>query len=248
MSIIKIKITNDIRNVLKSGEVYTFDFDSENYNKDNWIAIVGDNGSGKSTLINCIRDWKCDNKGENRTSNGGRQSMKLGYMEFITITGNYEIKTDFEQIFVLSSEFDDPQSMNNCGDAIDYIEFGGFSTSTRSAGQKIQYITAKFLTENMDKFNDKTLLVFDEIDRGFDLRYQQGVLNMFKNLHTKCGCKILAIVHNLYPILKSKNEIFCMDKKCAMSGETYVVIKTGHLITIENLDEDSDEKSGECNE
>ena len=40
---------------------------------------------------------------------------------------------------------------------------------------------------------------FDEVDKGFDLRYQVGLHNMLTNLPVMHGVKILAVSHTLIP-------------------------------------------------
>lgn len=230
---IKISIKEDIRNVLKSGDVFEFDFESENYIKCPYIFITGKNGSGKSTLINCIRSHMCNNVGENKSSYGGSKSMKLGYVDIMEFGKKCEIESDFDKVFFLSSEFDDPLSFHNCGEASDFVEFGGFATVKKSNGERMLAMLSMWLKKNEGLFTKDTLIVFDEIDRGYDLVYQKGFMNMLQNLNKKYGVHFLCIVHNIFPILATLNKVFDMGSRTCIEGFMYVYLLTDVLFDVE---------------
>lgn len=81
---------------------------------------------------------------------------------------------------------------------------------------------------------DKTLLVFDEVDKGFDLSHQVGMSNMYRNLHKKFNVSILAVTHTLFPILV-REEIFYFEFRKIVSSELYCCMKTGYDIIAEKL-------------
>lgn len=229
---IKISIKEDIRNVLKAGDVFDFDFGDGKYSEASYIFITGKNGCGKSTLMNCIRSYKCDNEGENKSSYGGSRSMKLGYVDIHEFGEKCEIESDFDKVFFLSSEFDDPLNFNNCGDAADFVEFGGFATMKKSNGERMLLMLSMWLKKNEGMFTKDSLIVFDEIDRGYDLAYQKGFMNMLDNLHKKYGVHFLCVVHNIFPLLTSKNKVFVMDSKMCVEGFMYVYILTDVLFEV----------------
>jgi predicted ATPase len=178
---IVIKIKEDIRNVLKYGEEYAFDFNADTYNKEPFIYIVGENGAGKSTLINCIRQWKCNNKGEDR--NGWAAKLGYGNLEREKFSEKCEIETDFEKIYFLSSEFDDTRSLDNCTSAESLFKNGGYMNRFKSNGEAELNLLGKWFVENRDNFDNKTLIVFDEVDKGLSLGRGIGVVTMMENIH-----------------------------------------------------------------
>jgi ABC-type multidrug transport system ATPase subunit len=122
MSYINIKFNEEIRKIFQKGEEINFDFSDKDV-----ILITGPNGSGKSTLINSLRSHIC--------SNDDRQdkildTANLQYSEIRSELKPYtEVNTDFDNIFYLSSEFDDPLSMYTTWDACAFIDNGGWATS-----------------------------------------------------------------------------------------------------------------------
>lgn len=90
-----------------------------------------------------------------------------------------------------------------------------------------------FIKEHWD---EKTLLVFDEVDKGFDLSRQVGMSNMYRNLHKKFNVSILAVTHTLFPIL-AREEMFYFEFRKMVSSKFYCWMKTGYNITAEKLEE-----------
>ena len=241
MSKISIKIKEDIRNVLKSGTEYVFDFEEDKYNKEPYIIITGDNGSGKSTLLNCIRGNMCSNGDDNVSGYG--EMNKLGYTDIWKFKNSCEIETDFEKIFFLSSEFDDPHALNNSADAVMFLENGGMASRNKSNGEKMLIMLAQWLEKHKSQFDDRTLLVLDEIDRGYDLRYQKGMMNMLNKLTSDHGVKILIVVHNLLPLLLCENDVFVMGENKKMRGKVYIFMKTGvHIKDVVDLNKPLDKQ------
>lgn len=86
------------------------------------------------------------------------------------------------------------------------------------------------------EWDEKTLLVFDEVDKGFDLSRQVGMSNMYRNLHKKFNVSILAVTHTLFPIL-AREEMFYFEFRKMVSSKFYCWMKTGYNITAEKLEE-----------
>lgn len=209
MPYIKLTAKEDVRGVFKKDEVINLDFDGRGV-----ITLVGKNGAGKSTLVNSIRIFKCDNK------KCGSESLNKHDNQMLL--GNaFNIETDFEKIFVVSSEYDDPLSLNNAYDACMFVDLGGFQTSHISKGQRFQTVFARFIKKNGEQFDEKSLVILDEPDNGFDLYNQTQTGRLPLLIHLKHGCSVLYITHSAIAILKAF-DVYNLEKREFVDGKDYI--------------------------
>lgn len=218
------KFTKELLKLGIIDEKYVRESDAE------WGAPAG---CGKSTLVNVIRDYQCDNSKDDPNA---VYQTKLGYCDIRGFKNKVEISTDFTRFYFISAEFDDPTSLNNSASAEALLENGGFQTKRMSTGQRGLAMLSKWLEENKEHWDEKTLLVFDEVDKGFDLSRQVGMSNMYRNLHKKFNVSILAVTHTLFPIL-AREEMFYFEFRKMVSSKFYCWMKTGYNITAEKLEE-----------
>lgn len=207
MSYINIKFKNDFRGVFKKDECINIEMKSGEP-----FVITGDNGSGKSTLIDLIRAHKCNN-GESKSLNQG---------ELEEIKDIVEFDTDFENIFIIAPQgFDDPMSMMNTYDAVAFVEMGGFHASRLSNGQRHNMALAKFINQHKAKFNEKTLIIFDEVDTGLDLKSQALHSKLIAGIGKKTGATVVNVTHSMLVMMKSKN-VWSMNDRDYVDIEKYI--------------------------
>lgn len=209
MPYIKLTAKRDVRGIFKKDEVINLDFDGRGV-----ITLVGNNGSGKSTLVNSIRTFKCDNKKH------GSESLSA-YDNKVDLGDAFDIETDFEKIFVVSSEYDDPLTMNNSYDACMFVDLGGFYTSHISKGQRFQTVFVRFINDNKEQFDEKSLVILDEPDNGFDLYNQSRLRSMPLCMYLKHGCSVLFITHSAVAILKAF-DVYNLEKREFVEGKEYI--------------------------
>lgn len=87
----------------------------------------------------------------------------------------------------------------------------------------------KWVQEN---WNEKCLLILDEADKGFDLRYQVGLHNMLINIPAKSNVKFLVVSHTLIPILL-EDKVYAFQYRRMLSPSTYIFVETGYDIKID---------------
>jgi len=207
----KITVKNDFRN-LKKGDVYDF----TDINKLKTITVVGNNGCGKSSIFQALRGTKDDIKSDSLYKN-----------DFLKLKDNIEVEHSYEKIFYLDSVKDNGSDLNNAYDASSYVNSGGFYTKDKSHGESSLLYLSMFLDKiKKDIVEIKTLIVFDEFDKGFSLELQAKVRDIIYNISEKHNVHIITISHN--PILIYKSYIvYDMEKREMVSSSEYLNDKIG---------------------
>ena len=207
----KITVKNDFRN-LKKGDVYDF----TDINKLKTITVVGKNGCGKSSIFQALRGTKDDIK-----------NVSLYKNDFLKLKDNIEVEHSYEKIFYLDSVKDNGSDLNNAYDASAYVNSGGFYTKDKSHGESSLLYLSMFLDKiKKDIVENKTLIVFDEFDKGFSLELQAKVRDIIYNISEKHNVHIITISHN--PILIYKSYIvYDMEKREMVSSSEYLNDKIG---------------------
>lgn len=129
---------------------------------------------------------------------------------------------------------------DNCASAEALIKHGGFATKNLSNGQRHLSALARWIEENKKEWDEKTLLVFDEADRGFGLKYQAGMVRMFDNFFKKYKAKSLAVSHYSLPILLT-DKVYWFEKRRFVPSDLYILFETGYMFETPKLIGEKDE-------
>ena len=198
---IKIKCKKDFA-CFKDGE--SFEFNESCF-------IVGTNGSGKTTLLSALRGkLTSDKSGDYWDQRHQKYEEALKY---------FEVTTDFKEensLFVFGRE-DSGESQTY--DAYSFIKSGGYWAERQSRGESALALINQKLGKNKKDLIGK-LIVFDEVDTGFDLKNQ--ILfgkRLIPNITTKLNCFMLVTTHNYLTLLNSSMPIYLMDKRCYVTVE-----------------------------
>lgn len=176
-----IKAKNDYRS-FKKDYIVTLD-----YNEVNTIYLMGKNGCGKSTLIQSIR-------GKINSNNDAQKKWNAKDV-CSDVLDEFDVEIDgFDKIYHLDIDgLDNTTSMWNAADATGYVEFGGWSTSRLSAGEKSITMFSKLREQVED--NENTLIILDELDGHFDTEFTLRFPKLLNKLFPKS--KKLIVTHDL---------------------------------------------------
>lgn len=234
---IKITVNKDFR-CFKAGDVYEFEVKLFHP-----LWIVGNNGTGKSTLVEAIRCMRNDS--------GERESIALHkhmFKDVFTIEGLEK----YDKVLHLSATVDDTLNFCNASSATDFVDFGGFWLSKKSHGERMRMQLAKFIGETLEKNckefdNECRLIIFDEADKGLDLRFQVGYANMIKNIAMKYAADVICVSHNPVCWLIA-DDVYSIEDKQHFKASEYMKKETGVEFSVGSLDDFVFNKKGEDKE
>ena len=248
--------------VSKEGTTFALDNVNLEFNKNEFVFVVGKSGSGKSTLLNILGSLDKATSGEvllnedslssfdKNTTNIYRQNIAFIFQDFALID-NLNVK---DNIKLARSDVSD-EDIKNALERVELPNFENRKIGTLSAGQKQRVAIARGIVKN------PRIVLCDEPTGNLDFLTSQSIIKCLKNL-TKDSL-VLFVSHNLDDAYTYANRIIELDNGYVskdieinegLEDKPYVVEdKSLYLTTIKSLDEqeinkiNEDIKSGAIN-
>ena len=248
--------------VSKEGTTFALDNVNLEFNKNEFVFVVGKSGSGKSTLLNILGSLDKATSGEvylNDASlnsfdqnkiNSYRQNIAFIFQDFALID-NLNVK---DNIKLARSDVSDEDIKNS----LEKVELPGFEKrkiGTLSAGQKQRVAIARGIVKN------PRIILCDEPTGNLDFLTSQSIIKCLKSL-TKDSL-VLFVSHNLDDAYTYANRIIELDNgrvvrdievNEGLEDKPYIVEDNSlYLTTIKSLNEEEinkineDIKSGSIN-
>lgn len=176
-------------------------------NKGDYISILGDNGSGKSTLIKLLLKLLISTKGKiindfTKTAYVPQRFDNLNIQFPITV---YEILKCYQKTLKIK----DKNCICNYLDLVKMRDFSNALIGTLSGGQCQKIFIARALMGNPD------LLILDEPSNGVDLKSQNEIYSLIKNVNTINKVTVISVEHNLKAAIDNSSFIYHL---CQGSG------------------------------
>lgn len=239
----KITFIEDCR-CFKKGDVFNFDLQPGEI-----TFLIGPNGCGKSTLMFTLRS-KLDSLADmdNKNFDGMKKFSLMDH--YVDILGSANIEGfDFNYGFFRDTIADNPTSINNAATAFGFIEGGGLSMRTKSAGQKNVYQFIRFIAEISkilgDHSDERILIGIDELDDSLDLKTQMRQAQIIRDIIFKRfpNASILFVTHSIFTVAGAynwdgiKSKCFDVKRNKYTTYKEYFENETGYSIDITKISE-----------
>lgn len=189
--------------------------------KGDYISILGDNGSGKSTLVKLILRLLTPLKGEILLD---KQKVSYvpqrldGYNSQFPLTV-YELLNSTRKVLKIKDSNVIPKALEMVG----MTAFQKYLIGTLSGGQLQKVLIARALMVNPQ------LLILDEPSTGVDIKSQDDIYSVIKDLNKDVKLTVISIEHNIEAALTYSSSIYQLHngKGKFYTPETYRELMRG---------------------
>ncbi|MDX1795456.1 MAG: ATP-binding cassette domain-containing protein [Hydrogenovibrio sp.] len=191
------------------------------------VTLIGPNGAGKSTLLKILiklikptqgRVWQAPN-------------LTIGFMPQ-KIQVDISLPMTVKRFLQLGFHSQSQQKTNSSTVLMETVELLKISALLDSPIQKIsggemqRVLLARALVRKPD------LLVLDEPVQGVDLQGQIELYHLINEIKEKQGCGILMVSHDLHIVMKSTNQVLCLNQHLCCSGHPQSVSESAEFKTL----------------
>ena len=194
-----------------------------------FVAILGPNGAGKTTLLKLIAGFIKPDSGEIRVfglNSEDREILNLiGYVpqrERIHFDIPLKVKEVVEMPLKSESKYERGR-VDEILKLVGVYEFKDRLFAELSGGQQQRVLIARALIKN------PKLLLLDEPFNGVDVPSQERIVELLDDLSKKGVC-VVAVVHNINPLLHHVSRIMLLKKRIIAFGKPEEVFTDENII------------------
>lgn len=188
-------------------------------NEGDYVSILGENGSAKSTLLKLILGFLKPNSGTISLSAkliGYVPQRMEGYNPQFPITA-YEMLKCHQKVLKLKGK----DLINVSLDKVNMLKFNNSLIGNLSGGQQQKIFIARALMGN------PKLLILDEPSTGIDIKSQEEIYAVLKELNKNLKVTVISVEHNLKAAMDNSTHIFRMARG---KGQLYTVFEYSKLL------------------
>lgn len=200
------------------GQTWALEDVSLSLYRDQILTLIGPNGAGKSTLLKILLRLITPTKGDVTQAANliiGFMPQKLYVDPTLPMTVRHflelglhkplrrsEAKSVNNLITELLQNFEDLRLENLLDQPVQNV----------SGGEMQRILLARALLRKPD------LLVLDEPVQGVDIQTQSELYHLINQVKTRLHCGIIMVSHDLHIVMKTTDEVLCLNKHLCCSG------------------------------
>lgn len=177
---------------------------SLNIPKGAYVSILGENGSSKTTLIKLILGILKPLKGDIHLS-----TKKIGYVpqKFEGFNSQFPLTVyELLKVHMKAKNIKDETIISRSLDLVDMISYKNKLIGNLSGGQQQKIFISRAFMGNPE------LLIMDELSTGVDVKSQDEIYSIIKDLNSKNNITVIAVEHNLNAALKYSTHILDLSE------------------------------------
>ncbi len=183
-------LLQDINLSIKAGEI---------------VTIIGPNGAGKTTLLNILLGLRPPSSGHVERKKG----LRIGYMPQ-RLQLNPQLPLSVERFLLLTNT-----SLISIDDALEktgITHLKKTDISQLSGGELQRMLLSRAL------LRQPQLLVLDEPVQGVDIRGQDKLYKLIRELRDELNCGILMVSHDLHLVMAATDHVICLNQHVCCHG------------------------------